>query len=300
MPPATYGSLKTKTSPSWMSSPKSRISACMASGNAPKCSAMVRPCAMTRPCRSHRPVEYSIESRTIELYAVRRITSAISSAMDESAFLTTSRVTGSALFMRQHHIALRVERRAPAGRHHARRIVLLDDERAMPRRGELGAADDARRRRALPRPEVRVALSARRGAARRDIARAPLDRKPRHDSQRDALELLGLRLVTVSALVLVAEVPCEAAEIGLPGSDRRGELVRLPGIAQVGEARELDALRRMAFGRHAIENLALEGFQAFAHLSRWDGAQAQEECADDLVLDARMQQSIGAEHTRVR
>jgi hypothetical protein len=65
-------------------------------------------------------------------------TSAISSAVEASAFLTTSSVIGSTLVLGRRvssidvhlDVAERIEPRYAAGRHDARRVDLVDEQRA--------------------------------------------------------------------------------------------------------------------------------------------------------------------------
>src|SRR4029078_5519067 len=216
------------------------------------------------------------------------MTSAISSAMDESAFFTTSSVMGSAFLMRKDQAALRVERRAPPGWHAALRIVLLDDKRAAPRRGEIGATEHACRQQALLRTEERVALSRAAGRSGHGLAGAQLRGHPRDDAQRDTFDFPAFGLVAVRALVLVAEGAGEAGEIALPAVDGRRDLVRLPGVAQVGELQQLDPLARVSLAPHARQKRLFERRQAFVHFWRRRRAQPDEERSHALVLDVRV------------
>src|SRR6266508_3453485 len=82
-------------SPGASSLPYAASTAPSASGMLPRCSGRQVPWAMRSPRALKRAVEKSIASLTTKLRAVRTTVSAISSAMDSSAFLTTSIVTGS-------------------------------------------------------------------------------------------------------------------------------------------------------------------------------------------------------------
>src|SRR5215470_10638826 len=87
-------------------------------------------------------------------YAVRRMVSAISSAIESSVFLNSSKPIGSrgmsmSAFSSSDlsreldgDVAVDVEPGPRAGRHHASGVVLLDDARALARRGERGAVED--------------------------------------------------------------------------------------------------------------------------------------------------------------
>src|SRR5215813_7830910 len=89
-------------------------------------------------------------------YAVRRMVSAISPAIESSVFLNSSNpigsrglsiVTASSSDLPPEldgDVAVGVERGPRAGRHHAGGIVLLDDARALARGGESRAVEDWR------------------------------------------------------------------------------------------------------------------------------------------------------------
>src|SRR5690242_16511613 len=101
-------------------------------------------------------------------YAVRRIVRAISSAIERSVFLKSSNPIGSrrrSIVMGppvrsdlspqvDRDVAVCVEPGVRAGWHDARRVVLLDDARAHPRRGQRRAIEDRRLAPAEAGPEV--------------------------------------------------------------------------------------------------------------------------------------------------
>ena len=131
-------------------------------------------------------------------YAVRRMVSAISSAIDSSVLRKSSNPMGSRSRRQfpycavmhhawlptpcssevDHDVAVRVERGARARRDHARRVVFLDDARAhvAARRacGEIRPVDDRRLPPAELGPEVHAAgaAGARRGPCGRPAARS--------------------------------------------------------------------------------------------------------------------------------
>src|SRR5918999_4864890 len=91
-------------------------------------------------------------SRRTPEYAVRRMVSAISSAIDSSVLRKSSKPIGSEA-MSDHlplwrkiddDVAMGVERRARARGDHARRVVLLHDARAFARGHQVGPVDDGR------------------------------------------------------------------------------------------------------------------------------------------------------------
>src|ERR1041384_5029829 len=93
-------------------------------------------------------------------YAVRRMVRAISSAIDKSVFLNSSKPMGSRGLVvmvglsrdprsdlpgqLDDDVAGGVERRSRARRHHARRVVLLHDAGADARLGQVGTVEDRR------------------------------------------------------------------------------------------------------------------------------------------------------------
>src|SRR6188474_592266 len=86
-------------------------------------------------------------SRSTPEYAVRRMVSAISSAIESSVLRKSSKPIGSrirSISQFDHDISVRVERGTRSRRDHARRVVFLDDRGAFAGRGEIGAVDDWR------------------------------------------------------------------------------------------------------------------------------------------------------------
>ena len=115
-------------------------------------------------------------------------------------------------------VAVAVEDRARAGRHHARGVVLLDDARALARRGEVGAVEDRRLAPAEHGPEVHAAR--RRIAAPRAVDADPLgnartigDALGHHAKADDLDRLVGPGTVAVGPLVLLAEGLARAVSV---------------------------------------------------------------------------------------
>src|SRR6476619_1086608 len=111
------------------------------------------------------------------------ITSAISSAVEASAFFTTSRVIGSTVVARtvsaidvDLDVAVGIESRDTAGRDDAGRVDLVHEQRPAPLSGQqAGAAADRRLDQAVLGAEVRLprALVRRERAYRRERVVAP-------------------------------------------------------------------------------------------------------------------------------
>src|SRR5688572_26036344 len=175
-------------------------------------------------------------SRSTPEYAVRRMVSAISSAMDSSVLRKSSKPMGSRGVSISDHlpflgkldddVAVDVERRARTGRDHGGRVVLFDDHRPFPRRDEVRAVDDGR----LAPAEV--------GAAR--TVRDP----EADDTEADDLDRLVLpRAVTVGPLMLAAERLVDAVQQHrVEGSHRHRyrQLERLAFVATVRGAANPD------------------------------------------------------------
>ncbi len=192
-------------------------------------------------------------------YAVRRMVSAISSAIESSVFLNSSKPIGSRSSRASghgsdlhHDVARGVELRAGARRHHAGRVVLLDHRGALAaawrdRRGR-GSASRASRacgpkytRRTdgageAPRRAVDPDRSGPRARDRRD----PLaDHAQAHDLDR----LVGAGAMAVGPLVLLAERLARAASGSRPSAPARSARTTGPGSA-VGRARDAHRGRR--------------------------------------------------------
>jgi len=119
-------------------------------------------------------------------------------------------LTASPPLQFHHDIPARIELASRAGRHQAGGVVFLNDERARPRRAEVGAAQHRRVEEAVVGAEVGAARPLRRGLAagehhalghRAALAHAGADRLDREQFDR----LLGAGAVAVGALVLGAE-----------------------------------------------------------------------------------------------
>ena len=95
MPPASYGSLRTTTSPGAMSLPYFPSTACIASGIEPRCRGRLSPWAIILPLRSQKALDRSMVSFMIDEYAMRTTVSTISSTTEPIAFFTSSSRTAS-------------------------------------------------------------------------------------------------------------------------------------------------------------------------------------------------------------
>src|SRR5215212_7189798 len=93
--PPSYGSFSMTTSPASKVPSNLAITACIASGIEPSCIGRVKPWASSSPSSEQYALDRSLDDLRFEEYAVRIIVSAISSTTDSTAFLTSSRVTGS-------------------------------------------------------------------------------------------------------------------------------------------------------------------------------------------------------------
>src|SRR4051812_20443073 len=93
--PPSYGSFSITTSPGSKVPPNLAITACIASGIEPSCIGRVKPWASSSPSSEQYALDRSLDDLRLDEYAVRIIVSAISSTTDSTAFLTSSRVTGS-------------------------------------------------------------------------------------------------------------------------------------------------------------------------------------------------------------
>src|SRR5919108_1113394 len=158
-------------------------------------------------------------SRRTPEYAVRRMVSAISSAIDSSVLRKSSKPIGSdgmsdhLPFTRQvdDDVAVRVERRACARWDHAGRVVLLHDARPLAGRHQIGPVDDRSLAPAEIGAEVDAALAAGApgtGAVHpqgiRD-ARAIGDAEADHAQAHDLHGLVDSRTMAIRPLVLSTE-----------------------------------------------------------------------------------------------
>src|SRR5438034_6019749 len=149
------------------------------------------------------------------------ITSAISSAVDASAFFTTSSVIGSTLVSTDIDVdldvAIGIEPCATAGRYDAGGVVLVNEQRARPLAVEQGRPRHHRNvQLADGAPEVRApgALVARQALDRGYgvIAAADAALDPREHARGDDLHRVERRAVPVGAEVLGDEVVHEAVD----------------------------------------------------------------------------------------
>src|SRR5712664_2778498 len=158
-------------------------------------------------------------SRSTPEYAVRRMVSAISSAIDSSVLRKSSKPIGSDA-MSDHlplerkvddDVAMGVERRARARGDQAGGVVLLHDARALARGHEIGPVDDRGLAPAELAAEVDAACAA--GAPGPGAvhaqgvrnARAIRDAETDHAQAHDLHGLVGSRAMPVRALVLAPE-----------------------------------------------------------------------------------------------
>src|SRR5262249_12959338 len=134
---------------------------------------------------------------------------------------------------------------ARLGRYHARRIVLLDDERPETGIGEIATAQDRGVEPAGLRAEVRAPRRRSRaglGPARLELTRGPGSLVASQSDHRDGDELyrfVGTRPVAVGALVLAAKCLLDCRDgrgVERPLRDRHGQFERLAVIVQVGVA----------------------------------------------------------------
>src|SRR5581483_6346096 len=174
-------------------------------------------------------------SRRTPEYAVRRMVSAISSAIDSSVLRKSSKPIGSdamsdhLAFTRQvdDDVAVGVERRARARRDHAGRVVLLHDARPLARRDEIGPIDDRRLTPAELGTEVHAALPAGppgTGAVHAQgvrNARAVGDAEADHAQAHDVHGLVDSRTMAVRPLVLAPERLLDSRHrLGVDGAAR--------------------------------------------------------------------------------
>ena len=192
-------------------------------------------------------------------YAVRKMVRAISSAMENSVFLNSSKAMGSESRVviasdLDHDVAVAVEARPGVRRHHAGRVVLLDDAGPVSRRREIAAAPGWASRASRARGRSRRAGSPSRRPAPLGLPgrRARGDRgcleatrgtrgalgnalgRPRRQAH-DLDRLVGACPVAVGALVLAAERLLEPA-IDAGRASRRGH-GQLEGLALVAAGR---------------------------------------------------------------
>src|SRR5438128_397522 len=149
-------------------------------------------------------------SRRTPEYAVRRMVSAISSAIESSVLRKSSNAMGSRgacmsdlLSQLDGDVAVGVERSVGARRDHTRRVVLLDDARTLARRGEVSPVDDRRLAPAELGTEVDAPRSA--GAAGPGAVEAQRVRYPRpiRDAEADDAQADDLDGLVVTGLVSV-------------------------------------------------------------------------------------------------
>src|SRR5204863_10118692 len=138
-------------------------------------------------------------------------------------------------------VAVGVERHARAGRHHARRIVLLDDARADPGRGQRRAIQDRRLAPAEAGAEVHTPRGpvAPAGAVSADPLRhagAIGDAMGDHPEVHDLDGLIIPAAVPVRPLVIPAERPCQRGQpagVDRPVRHRDGQSEGLAMVAAI-------------------------------------------------------------------
>src|SRR5687767_6693565 len=199
-------------------------------------------------------------SRRTPEYAVRRMVSAISSAIESSVLRKSSKPIGSdgmsdhLPFARQvdDDVTVRVERRAGARWDHAGRVVLLHDARPLARRRQIGPVEDRGLAPAEVGAEVDAPLAAGAPGTRtvhpqgvRD-ARAIGDAEADHTQAHDLHGLVDSCTMTVRPLVLAPERLLDSRHrLGVDGAarDRHGQLERLALVAAVGRPANADRVR---------------------------------------------------------
>src|SRR5687767_13045462 len=241
-------------------------------------------------------------SRRTPEYAVRRMVSAISSAIDSSVLRKSSKPIGSdamsdhLAFTRQvdDDVAVRVERRTGAGWDHAGRVVLLDDARPLARRRQIGPVDDRGLAPAELGAEVHAALAAGAPGTRAVHAQGVGDARPIRDAEADhtqAHDLHGLvdsRTMAVRPFVLAPERLLDSRHrLGVDGAtrDRHGELERLTLVAAVGRPAKADRVRGEAVRRQLGERLRLHAPEGLGQLGRGDAPHEASPRADVVMLD---------------
>src|SRR5262245_8295421 len=207
------------------------------------------------------------------------------------------------------YVAERIEGGPCLGRHHARRIVLLDDEGSVAGIDEIAATQD----RGVEPPSLRTEVRAPRRRPRAGLGPARLE-LTRHrgslvDSQsddRDGDELhrfVGARAVAVGALVLAAERLLDRRDgRGVERSlrDRHGQFERLAVVVQMGVALNERALPREALGGELRPRLVCHLRPGSIHGRQIDFAQQGAECPRVVMLHSRVEQAKGREQPRRR
>src|SRR6266508_1709099 len=320
-------------SPGASSLPYAASTAPSASGMLPRCSGRQVPWAMRSPRALKRAVEKSIASLTTKLRAVRTTVSAISSAMDSSAFLTTSIVTGSRPRFTTARCAPSGFRRlgspsaaprktisTPSDRDdevvpavaddlaarwdHRGGVVLFDDQRppAGPVALDVGAADHGRVDPAGLWTEVGAARPWPAGghAGRAHVEARRYAVEARHaagdDPDVDDLDDLVGGAVAVGPLVGGAERLGERrGERGLGHRERHGQLGVLPEVAHVDEALELDRVAAIPLGGEGAAALGLERAEDDVDLGEIQGVEPALVRAHVVMLEVGEQQPQRAE-----
>src|SRR5262249_46609821 len=247
-------------------------------------------------------------SRSTPEYAVRRIVSAISSAIDSKVLRKSSKPMGSEA-MSDHlpvwrkvddDVAMCIERRARVGRHHAGRIVLLHDEWSLARRLKVRPVGDRGVAPAEIGAEVHApapAGTAGPGAIDAQCvrhARAVGDAEPDHAKAHDLHRLVLAGAVAVRALVLPSECLIDAVEqrrVERPARHGHGELERLPLVAAVGRATDADRVGGKALGHELSAGLALHPAEDLAERLRLDAPYETTPGPHVMVLDVGGQQA---------
>ena len=202
-------------------------------------------------------------------------------------------------------IPVSIEFRRGPRRHHAGRIVVLDDQRTVGLTGEIRPAQDRRQLPASLRTEVDLPRRRCRAFGTHVVQRLGHQRAL-GQAQRDHLDVDHLDrdrrrgAVTVGPFVLLREGFLQYRHIGRiqRGIRRRyGQFVRLSLVVHVGELADADALRREALGLElgaAVGDQPVPGGVDIRHAL---GRQHAPEGARVVVLDVGIKQSERREQT---
>ena len=195
--------------------------------------------------------------------------SAISSTTDSTAFLTSSRVTGSMVMPLYQDVAQAVAARGPAWGHDGGGVVLLDDQWPdLDLDGQVGRVRRrvCRARRAAGRSRPAGSTS-RRGAVastRRMVFAAGFPQRTGDHPQVDQFDSIDAVTMAVGALVLGLETARRRRPAPQPRPPRRAECAAraLSAVAQVDKPLEQHSIWRVPFAGQPRTCSTLEGVQS--------------------------------------
>src|SRR5262245_932716 len=236
-------------------------------------------------------------------YAVLKMVSAISSAMDRSVFLNSSKPMGSEIRVAIAQTSITMlplassAALAPGGTMH---VASYSSTIAGPSRGVTRSPRQNRRHDpAVARPEVHASSAAECAGASADlhalrnsrpVAQPLADDAQAHDLDR----LVGARAVPVRALVL-------ARERFLDRPTRRrghGQLERLPLIAAISRASDANRRAGESLGGELRARLVVQVRERFGQRGGIEAARRPAPRADVVVLDLGVEQAEGREEPR--